>query len=159
MKRNSLIHSILLAILTLTLALGFSRESSRAERDSAAPPSAAGSSVEKLAAPKGEVLVTNRLDIDFSKRLVTFIELGADRCIPCKAMKPIMTEVAAKFPEDVQVVFYDIWKDPEPGRHYRIQLIPTQVFLDREGREFHRNVGFFAKEEILNLLAKKGVKK
>jgi len=155
MKQNSLILSILLAILILTLTLGFSRESSRPESDPGVPPQA----VEKITASKGEILVTNRLDVDFSKRLVTFIEIGADRCIPCKAMQPIMKEIAAKFPEDVQVVFYDVWKDPEPGRHYGIQLIPTQVFVDREGREFHRHVGFYDKEKLIKLLTEKGVKK
>ncbi len=56
---------------------------------------------------KGEVLVTNRLDIDFSKHLITFIELGADRCIPCKAMQPIMKEIAADL------------RRPGPGRLLR----------------------------------------
>ncbi|MGZ5488187.1 MAG: hypothetical protein ACXWF4_06615, partial [Candidatus Aminicenantales bacterium] len=54
-------------------------------------------------AVKGEVLVTNRLDIDFAKYQVTFLELGADRCIPCKKMQPIMKEIAAAFPDRVQV--------------------------------------------------------
>ena len=106
---------------------------------------------------KGEVLVTNRLDIDFSKHLVTFIELGADRCIPCKAMQPIMKEIAETYADRVQVVFYDVWKDPEPARKYGIQLIPTQVFIDQKGNEIFRHVGLFPKEEILALLKKQGV--
>jgi len=106
---------------------------------------------------KGEVLVTNRLDIDFSKHLVTFIELGADRCIPCKAMQPIMKEIAETYADRVQVVFYDVWKDPEPARKYGIQLIPTQVFIDQKGNEVFRHVGLFPKEEILALLKKHGV--
>lgn len=106
---------------------------------------------------KGEVLVTNRLDIDFSKHVITFIELGADRCIPCKAMQPIMKEIAETYADRVQVVFYDVWKDPEPARKYRIQLIPTQVFVDQKGNEIFRHVGFFPKEEILALLKKHGV--
>lgn len=108
-------------------------------------------------AVKGEVLVTNRLDIDFSKYMVTFLELGADRCIPCKKMQPIMKEIAAAFPDRVQVVFYDVWKDPAPGEKYGIQLIPTQVFLDQKGKEIARHVGLFPKEEILELLKKHGV--
>jgi len=106
---------------------------------------------------KGKVLVTNRLDIDFSKHLVTFIELGADRCIPCKAMQPIMKEIAETYADRVQVVFYDVWKDPEPARKYGIQLIPTQVFIDQKGNEIFRHVGLFPKEEILALLKKQGV--
>jgi thioredoxin 1 len=108
-------------------------------------------------AVKGEVLVTNRLDIDFSKYQVTFLELGADRCIPCKKMQPIMKEIAAAFPDRVQVVFYDVWKDSGPAEKYGIQLIPTQVFLDQKGKEIARHVGLFPKEEILELLKKHGV--
>jgi thioredoxin 1 len=108
-------------------------------------------------AAQGEVLVTNRLDIDFSKYLVTFIELGADRCIPCKKMQPIMKEIAAAFPDRVQIVFYDVWKDPTPAEKYGIQLIPTQVFVDQKGKEIARHVGLYPKEEILDLLKKHGV--
>jgi thioredoxin 1 len=74
-------------------------------------------------------------------------------------MQPIMKELAAEFAEDLQVVFYDVWKDPEPARKYGIQLIPTQVFLDANGKEFHRHVGLYPKEELVALLVKKGVKK
>jgi thiol-disulfide isomerase/thioredoxin len=110
-----------------------------------------------IKAEKGEVLVTNRLDVDFAPYKVTFIEIGADRCIPCKKMQPIMKEIAAAFPDRVQVVFYDVWKDPAPGEKYGIQLIPTQVFLDQKGKEIARHVGLFPKEEILELLKKNGV--
>ncbi len=109
-------------------------------------------------ATKGEVLVTTSLNIDFSAYKVTFIELGADRCIPCKKMQPIMKEIAAEFAEDVQVIFYDVWKDPEPGRKYGIQLIPTQVFLDAQGKEFFRHTGFFPKEELAEVLIKQGAR-
>ncbi|MBE0460660.1 MAG: thioredoxin family protein [Candidatus Aminicenantes bacterium] len=103
------------------------------------------------------LIVTGKLELDFSKYKVTFIELGADRCIPCRAMQPIMREIAEEFKGQVQVVFYDVWKDPRPGRKYRIQLIPTQVFIDKNGKEFFRHVGYFPKEEILKVLKQKGV--
>jgi thioredoxin 1 len=153
-------------ILALTLAAGCADES-RADRASAAPPPpAAGPAANAAAVPsqppvwavQGEVLVTNRLDLDFSKYMVTFLELGADRCIPCKKMQPIMKEIAAAFPDRVQVVFYDVWKDPAPAEKYGIQLIPTQVFLDHKGTEIARHVGLFPKEEILELLKKHGVR-
>jgi len=103
------------------------------------------------------VIVTNNLDLDFSKHKVTFIELGADRCIPCRAMQPIMREIAAEYAGKIQVVFYDVWKDPRPARKYGIQLIPTQVFIDQKGKEIFRHVGFFPKEEILGMLKEKGI--
>lgn len=109
-------------------------------------------------AAEGTVLVTDNLDIDFSKHLITFIELGADRCIPCKAMQPIMKEIAAEYKGQVQVIFYDVWKNPEPGRKYGIQLIPTQVFIDKTGQEIFRHTGLFPKPELVEFLKKNGVR-
>jgi len=117
--------------------------------------SPAGQSRASTAAPRGEVLVTNDLGLDFSKHRVTFIELGADRCIPCKAMQPIMKEIAEEYAGQIQVVFYDVWKDPAPARKYGIQLIPTQVFIDGSGKEIFRHVGLFPKDEILKMLKEK----
>ena len=111
----------------------------------------------QTASGEDTVLVTNSLDLDFSKHKVTFIELGADRCIPCKAMQPIMKEIAEEYAGKIQVVFYDVWKDPAPARKYAIQLIPTQVFIDKKGTEIFRHVGFFAKEEMLSMLKEKGI--
>jgi len=153
---------MIVLIFGLALAAGCGNDP-RSDREPAAPPPTA---VERTPQAKpapgpsdyGKVLVTNRLDIDFSKHLITFIELGADRCIPCKQMQPIMKEIAETYADRVQVVFYDVWKDPEPGRKYDIRLIPTQVFVDQKGDEVFRHVGFFAKEEILELLKKHGVR-
>ena len=105
----------------------------------------------------GQVLVTNDIDIDFSQHKVTFIELGADSCVPCKAMQPSMKEIAEEYAGKIQVVFYDVWKDPQPARHYRIQLIPTQVFIDPDGNEIFRHVGLFSKEKILEMLKEKKI--
>jgi len=107
---------------------------------------------------RGAVLVTDEIKLDFSKHKVTFIELGADKCIPCRQMQPIMKEIAAEYPDQVLVVFYDVWKNPAPAEYYKIQLIPTQVFIDKRGNELFRHVGFFPKEEILKFLRGHGVK-
>ncbi len=91
--------------------------------------------------------------------LVTFIELGSVNCIPCRQMQPIMKEIEEKYPEQVKVVFHDVWtKEGQPyARQYNIRVIPTQVFLDAEGREFFRHEGFFPLAEIEKLLQSKGV--
>jgi thioredoxin 1 len=158
MKRSSISLSAL--ILALILTVGCGNESRADPWPAAQPPTAAeaGPAGQAPSAPDyGKVLVTNRLDIDFSKHLVTFIELGADRCIPCKQMQPIMKEIAETYADRVQVIFYDVWKDSAPAEKYGIQLIPTQVFLDQKGKEIARHVGLFPKEEILELLKKHGV--
>ena len=88
---------------------------------------------------------------------VTFIELGSDSCIPCKEMKPVMAGVQRTFGDQVEIVFYDVVEDDAPAREYGISMIPTQVFLDEDGEEFHRHVGFYAQEEIEALLVERGL--
>ena len=95
--------------------------------------------------------------LDFSKHKVTFIELGADRCIPCKAMQPVMREIAQEYKGTIQVVFYDVWKTPKYAKDYGIQMIPTQVFIDKNGNEIFRHIGFYAKDEIIKMLEEKGI--
>lgn len=90
----------------------------------------------------------------------TFIELGSTRCIPCKMMQPIVAEIEKRYEGQVKVVFYDVWtKEGKPyGDTYKILAIPTQVFLDANGKEYYRHVGFFPKEEIEKVLQKQGVR-
>ena len=92
--------------------------------------------------------------------LVTFVELGSVRCIPCKMMQPIMKDIEKDYAGQVKVVFYDVWTpEGEPfGQTYKIRVIPTQVFLDKEGKEYFRHEGFFPKEDLVKILRQKGVK-
>ena len=127
----------ILAITILAIAGGMISTdlSSNTRSIGPAADSAADQSKPPIWAVKGEVLVTNRLDVDFSKYMVTFLELGADRCIPCKKMQPIMKEIAAAFPDRVQVVFYDVWKDSAPAEKYGIRSSrPKSSWIKRERR-------------------------
>lgn len=92
--------------------------------------------------------------------LVTFVELGSVRCIPCKMMQPIMKDIEKEFAGQVKVVFHDVWTpDGEPfAASYKIRVIPTQVFLDKDGAEYFRHEGFFPKDELVKVLKQKGVK-
>jgi len=91
---------------------------------------------------------------------VTFIELGSVRCIPCKKMQPVMEKIEKEYGDQVKVIFYDVWtSEGKPyARKYKIRLIPTQVFLDKEGNEYYRHQGFFPYEELVKVLKQKGVK-
>jgi thioredoxin 1 len=84
-----------------------------------------------------------------SAKLPKLVDLGADKCIPCKAMAPILKDLKAEFAGRMDVEFIDVWKDPKPGKAYKIKLIPTQIFFDASGKERFRHEGFFGKEDIL----------
>ena len=91
---------------------------------------------------------------------VTFIELGSVRCIPCQHMQIVMKSIKEKYGKEVNVVFYDVWT-PEGrpyGEKYGIEIIPTQVFLDANGKEYFRHDGYFPEEELVKVLNMEGVK-
>ncbi len=94
------------------------------------------------------------------KPKVTFIELGSVNCVPCKAMQPIMKSIEEKYPADVKVIFYDVWKEDQQryAKEYNIRVIPTQVFLDQNGKELMRHEGYFPEKEIDAFLQSRGVK-
>ena len=91
---------------------------------------------------------------------VTFVELGSVDCIPCKQMQPVMKAIEEKYGEQVDVIFYDVWtQEQKPyAQKYGIKIIPTQVFLDENGKEFHRHEGFYPVEEIDKVLQSQGLK-
>ncbi|MHB8763007.1 MAG: thioredoxin family protein [Deferrisomatales bacterium] len=89
---------------------------------------------------------------------VTFVELGSLGCKPCEAMKPVLEAVRQRFPEQVEVIFHDVKRDPSAAGRYRVRLIPTQVFLLPDGSEFFRHEGYFAEGEVMAVLARMGVR-
>ena len=90
-------------------------------------------------------------------KLPRLVDLGADKCIPCKMMAPILEELKTDYAGRMNVEFIDVWKNPDAGKPYGIELIPTQIFYDAAGKELFRHVGFFGKEDILGKWKELGV--
>ena len=84
-----------------------------------------------------------------TKRLPKLVDLGAGKCIPCKMMKPILDELKQEYKGQFEVVFIDVWENPDKAKEYGISIIPTQIFYDSSGKELFRHEGFFSKEDIL----------
>ena len=91
------------------------------------------------------------------KGMVTMLDLGADRCIPCKMMVPVMKKVEAAYEGKAAVVFIDVWKHNEQARRFKIRAIPTQIFFDASGKEVYRHVGFMNEAAIVEVFKKMGV--
>jgi thioredoxin 1 len=85
------------------------------------------------------------------------VDLGADKCIPCKAMAPILVGLRTEYAGRLQVDFIDVWKDPRAGDPYNIYAIPTQIFFDGSGKELTRHEGFISKADILATWKRVGV--
>jgi len=84
------------------------------------------------------------------KTLPRLVDLGADKCIPCKMMAPMLEELKSEYAGIFNVEFIDVWKNPDEAKKYGVKIIPTQIFFDATGKELFRHEGFFSKEDILS---------
>jgi thioredoxin-like negative regulator of GroEL len=55
------------------------------------------------------------------------------------------------------IIFIDVWKNPEQAKRFKVKAIPTQIFFDRDGKEVDRNVGFMKESAIVGKLQYLGV--
>jgi len=93
------------------------------------------------------------------KGMVTMIDLGAKKCIPCKMMAPILEKMEKVYKEKAAVVFIDVWEHREQAQRFGIRAIPTQIFFDKNGKEVYRHRGFMSEKAIVAQLETMGVKK
>jgi len=81
--------------------------------------------------------------------LPRLLDLGADKCVPCKMMAPILDELKVDYAEVFAVEFIDVWKDPTAAQPFKLNVIPTQIFFDSDGTELFRHEGYYGREDIL----------
>lgn len=89
--------------------------------------------------------------------MVTMVDLGAKKCVPCKMMAPILEELKEEYTDRAAIIFIDVWVNSDAGRKFGIRAIPTQIFFDAEGKEVGRHEGFLDKASIVAELQKLGV--
>lgn len=162
---------LFLVILIIVLATIFysctvkEKEAQAVSRDSSECSSTEQTSEACAGCPSNKdkaTVVNDNPDVSMQKTeepLITFIELGSVNCIPCKKMQPVMKAIEEKYGEQIKVIFYDVWKADQKkyAQIYGIRLIPTQVFLDKDGKEIFRHEGFFPEAEIDQFLQKQGL--
>jgi thioredoxin 1 len=93
-----------------------------------------------------------------AKKTPRVIDLGADKCKACKELAPILEQLRKEYEGRVTVDFIDVWKNAKAGEPYKIRVIPTQVFFDKEGKEVWRHEGFLPKADFIAKFAELGVK-
>jgi len=92
-----------------------------------------------------------------TKGMVTMLDLGAKKCIPCKMMAPILEKLKGQYEGKASIVFIDVFEHRDQVRRFGIRAIPTQIFFDRDGNEVRRHLGFMSEEEIVRQLKEMGV--
>lgn len=82
--------------------------------------------------------VTEKIDIEKLKsyKIPIVIDFGSDSCIPCKKMAPVLNELNSELQGKAIVRFVDVWKNQSLAEGYPISVIPTQIFIDSNGKPF-----------------------
>lgn len=88
----------------------------------------------------------------------TVADFGARTCIPCKKMAPILETLSGEYRGKANVLFIDVHEDQAAAKKFRVQMIPTQIFFNAQGKEVKRHIGFMDKADILKELKVAGLK-
>ncbi len=83
--------------------------------------------------------------------LPQLVDYGAHSCIPCQKMAPALESLRQDFAGQLVVEFIDVSEQANVARARQagIESIPTQIFLDAQGTELWRHVGYLSREDIL----------
>ena len=80
------------------------------------------------------------------------LDFWATWCPPCRALGPIVAEVAEELEGKVKVGKINVDEEPALGAQFRIASIPTLIVF-KNGRMTAQSVGLIEKPQILDLLA------
>ena len=68
--------------------------------------------------------------------LPIIVDYGADSCVPCKQMAPVLQTLNTEMQGKAFIKFVDVWKYYEAAANVPIQLIPSQVIFNPDGTPY-----------------------
>jgi thiol-disulfide isomerase/thioredoxin len=87
----------------------------------------------------------------------TLVEFGANGCVPCDMMTPILADLRKRFPDKLNVLFVHVGQEKILGARFGIEVIPVQAFFDKNGQEVFRHTGFFPQADLEKKLTQLGL--
>ncbi len=91
-------------------------------------------------------------EVEMSEKLV-LVDLYATWCGPCKALTPILEEIATKFADQIKVVKINIDEEENIAARFGIMSVPT-VIIFRYGEKVSSFVGVKSSAEIEKIVEK-----
>lgn len=75
------------------------------------------------------------------------VDFGADWCPPCKALEPVLKELAPEYTGKLTFLSLDVDGSPESARAYNVRGVPTMIIF-QNGLVAGQHVGYLAKEPL-----------
>lgn len=81
------------------------------------------------------------------------VEAGSTMCQACKEMGELLYREKEINPKR-KIFFVNVGEERDAARAMKIQMIPTQIVYDKNGKEIDRHIGGFTTEGLKRFLAK-----
>jgi thioredoxin 1 len=102
---------------------------------------------------KNIVTLTTSNFVNETSKGVVMVDFWATWCMPCKAMAPVIDELAGQTIGKIKVGKVDIDANGALANQYGIQAIPT-IIIFKDGQPVETLVGIQSKEALVNALSK-----
>jgi thioredoxin 1 len=80
------------------------------------------------------------------------VDFYADWCGPCKAMEPVVKDVARSVTGKARIIKIDIDKNGETARNFNVSAVPTFI-LFKKGNILWRHPGMIDKARLMSVIA------
>ena len=142
MEKRSLLLKILVPVLIVTAIGGMWLIKNRpdtSEDPAVTHPSQMEADLpEKLTDADFVLRETEAIDFEelASYGIPLIVDYGADTCIPCKEMAPVLEKSNKEFQGKAFIKFINVWDYPDAASNVPVQVIPTQVLVNADGTPF-----------------------
>ena len=95
-----------------------------------------------------EITDTNFEEEIIQSKLPVIVDFGAEWCMPCKMMSPVVDEIAEELKGEVKVGKINVDENTKAAVDLSVMNIPVLIFF-KDGKETGRVVGVVSKKELL----------
>ncbi len=113
--------------------------------------------LQKVAVKPPEMNTEDELKQALTGGKPVLVDFGANSCLPCRQLRPVLKEISAEYSEKAKILVIDVYKYQNLAREHKVLMLPTLVFFDSKGKETFRNVGLMEKEKIVGKLKEIGM--
>jgi len=85
---------------------------------------------------------------------ISFVELGGYGCKACMRMDTVLAKIKTIYNDkiNIQVVRVTDKENRKIAKYFGVNAIPTQIIIDKTGKEHFRHTGFLSVEELVEII-------